>query len=45
MSLVPVAKRTGRKRSTSEHEKGKLRREQEKSEWHRRNPDSKWNKR
>lgn len=43
MSLVPVAKRTGRKRSLNENERGKLKREKEKADWHKRNPDSNWN--
>jgi hypothetical protein len=44
MSLVPVGKNTGRKRSLNENERARLKKEKEKSDWHRRNPDSKWNR-
>lgn len=45
MSLVPLDKRTGRKRETSETERQRQRQQKEKADWHRRNPDSKWNSR
>jgi hypothetical protein len=44
MSLVPVGMNTGRKRSLSDNERARLKKEKEKSDWHRRNPDSKWNR-
>jgi hypothetical protein len=56
MSLVPVERKSGRKRSLNENESGRkrslnenerarLKREKEKADWHKRNPGSKWNNR
>jgi hypothetical protein len=45
MSLVPVERKSGRKRSLNENERARLKREKEKADWHKRNPGSKWNNR
>lgn len=43
MSLVPVAKKSGRKRSLNEHERNKLKREKEKADYNSRN-EHRWKK-